>query len=321
VSSHGQTTVTAAGSRSRDGREPSTVAPGEPRSYYGEPIIAKPVWTPEIPIYFFVGGRSGATAPLTLIASQCGNQKLARRAAAIALAGSLASPALLISDLGRPERFLNMLRMFKVTSPMSVGSWVLSGFGATAAASAARELLGLLPRSGRAAQVAGALLGPLLSTYTAALIAQTAVPAWHEARRELPFVFAAGSLSSAGALAQLVTPYAHAAPARRMAVAGATAELVAIRAMDRRLGALGAPYHQGRLGTMACAAQLLTAAGAAIVATAPRTRRGGAVLAKTGATALLGAALLERWTIFRAGFASADDPKYVTAPQRARAHR
>jgi hypothetical protein len=316
VSSHGQTTLTPAGRPGRGG-ERVVVPEAEPRSYYGEPVLAQPVWTPEIPAYFFVGGLTGATAPLTLVASMRGNDVLARRAAAIVLAGSLASPALLISDLGRPSRFLYMLRMFKPTSPMSVGSWVLSGFGATAAASAARELLGLLPRGGRAAQGAGTLLGPLLSTYTGALIAQTAVPAWHEARRELPFVFAAGSLASAGAMAQLVTPYRHAAPARRMATAGSAAELLAVWAMERRLGALGEPYKQGRVGVLARAAKLLTAAGGAATPLA----RGRPAIAKAGAAATLTGALLERWAIFRAGFASARDPRYVVGPQRERKER
>src|SRR4051794_4063886 len=188
------------------------VPPGDPRSYYGRPVIAEPVWNPEIPVYFFVGGVAGASAPLTLAASLRGNDVLARRASAIALAGSGLSAGLLIKDLGRPERFLNMLRMFKVSSPMSVGSWVLSGFGATAAASAGRELLGVFPAAGRGAQVGGAALGPLLATYTATLIANTAVPVWHEARRELPFVFGASAVGTAGALAPPVTPAAAAPP-------------------------------------------------------------------------------------------------------------
>jgi formate-dependent nitrite reductase membrane component NrfD len=300
--------------RARPDRDGSPVAPAEPRSYYGEPVIAKPVWTPEIPTYFFVGGLTGASAPLTLIASLRGNDVLARRAAAIALAGSIASPALLISDLGRPERFLNMLRMLKVTSPMSVGSWILSAFGPAAALSAGRELLGLWPRGGRAAQVAATLLGPALSTYTGALIAQTAVPAWHEARRELPFLFAAGSLASAGSLALLVTPSEHAAPARRMALAGAIGELLAVRAMERRLGDLNAAYRRGAVGALARASKLLTGAGAAAVA----ARHGPAALAAAGGAAILAGALLERWTVFRAGFAAAEDPRFVTGPQRER---
>jgi hypothetical protein len=286
----------------------------EPRSYYGEPVIASPVWKPQIPVYFFTGGIAGATAPLTLAAGLGGNAVLARRAAAIALGGAAVSPVLLITDLGRPERFLNMLRLFKVTSPMSVGSWVLTGFGATATLSAARELLGVLPRAGRAAQLAGAGLGPLLATYTAALIAQTAVPVWHEARRELPFVFGAGAVASAGALATLVTPAGASGPARRMAVGGAVVELAAVQAMERRLGSLGEPYHRGRPGRFARAAKGLTAAGALAMAGA----RGRRPARLAGAAAILAGGALERFAVFRAGFASAEDPRYTVGPQRER---
>jgi hypothetical protein len=202
-----------------------------------------------------------------------------------------------------------MLRMFKVTSPMSVGSWVLSGFGATAAASAGRELLGVFPATGRAAQVAGAGLGPLLATYTATLIANTAVPVWHEARQELPFVFGASAVGTAGALATLVTPPGDAGPARRMLVGGAVAELAAVQAMERRLGGLGRPYHEGLPGRLARAAKALTAAGTvAAIARRPRL----------GALGVLAGGLLERWAVFRAGFASARDPGYTVGPQRER---
>jgi hypothetical protein len=335
MSAAGQATRSAASRAGRGGAEGVTVPPARPRSYYGEPILAEPVWTPEIPIYFFVGGLAGACAPLTLAASLRGNDVLARRAAGLALAGAVLSPALLISDLGRPARFFNMLRMFKVTSPMSVGSWVLTGFGATAAVGAARELLGLLPRAGRAAQAADVVLGPLLSTYTGALIAQTAVPVWHEARRELPFVFAAGSLASAGSALQLLTPFEHAAPARRMALVGAAAELATVRAMEHRLGDLAEPYERGRIGVLARAAKVLTGAGGALVAAAsaarPPARRGlpwmrgrrpaatpAVAVAKSGGALILAGAAFERWAIFRAGFASARDPKYVVGPQRGR---
>ena len=98
----------------------------EVRSYHGQPVLKQPVWTWEIPLYFFTGGAAGASAGLAYLGELSGNDELARRAWAVALAGLTVSPALLISDLGRPPRFLNMLRMFKVTSPMSVGTWVLS---------------------------------------------------------------------------------------------------------------------------------------------------------------------------------------------------
>lgn len=314
--SQGQGTRSGVAPRERSGGERRMVPPGEPRSYYGQPVIAEPVWSPEIGWYFFVGGLTGASAPLALTASLRGNRVLARRASATTVAGVAISSVLLIKDLGRPARFFNMLRVFKVSSPMSVGSWVLSAFGATTTLGAARELLGILPRTGRGGQLAAAALGPLLSTYTATLIATTAVPVWTEARRELPFVFAASSLASAGAMACVLTPAAHAGAARRMAVVGTAAELVAVRAMDRRLGWLGEPLHQGQPGTMTRAAKAASVAGGLAVSFGGR--HGGPV-ARAGAGALLVSSLLERFAIFRAGTASARDPKYTVRPQRERA--
>jgi hypothetical protein len=332
--SHGQAAATAAG----DGRR--TVPPARPRSYYGLPVLNEPVWTWEIPAYFFAGGMAGASAPLALAASVQGNRRLARAASAVALAGVAVSPPLLIADLGRPERFLNMLRMFKVTSPMSVGAWILSAFAPAVAAGAGRELLGVTPAVGRAGQVGGALLGPALSTYTAALLACTAVPVWHEARRELPFVFAGSSLASAGAAATVIAGPSDSAPARRMAVGGATLSLCATIAMERRLGALAAPYHAGSAKPFARAAKGLSAVGALTLArasaaarsparvptlrlrswTGRRTSRSRAIQS-FGAVALLAGAGLERWAIFRAGTDSAADPAATIAPQRARRNR
>jgi len=310
----GQTAASGVGRRGLVGGERSMVPEGGPRSYYGEPVIAKPVWTPEIPIYFWTGGICGAALPLSLLASLRGNEPLARRAALVGLGMGSVSPVLLISDLGRPSRFLNMLRVFKLTSPMSVGSWILSATGVCAALTVVRESLGLFPRAGRAAQWATLALGPALSTYTATLIANTAVPAWHEAREELPFVFAATSAATAGALVLTVTPPRHGAPARRLAVGGAVVELILFDVMQRRLGALGQPYREGRPGMLARVAKALTAGGAVAVALG-RSRRG---IELAGAGAVLMGGLAERWSIFRAGFASAEDPRYTVGPQRAR---
>src|SRR4051794_3393290 len=116
------------------------------KSPYGRPVIKPPVWTPEIPIYFYVGGLAGASAGVGLLCDLRGEHALARRAWLVALGGSVVSPALLISDLGRPARFLNMLRMFKVSSPMSVGSWVLAAFGTATAPAAPHALLRGAPR-------------------------------------------------------------------------------------------------------------------------------------------------------------------------------
>jgi hypothetical protein len=274
--------------------------------YYGRPVLKEPVWTWEVPCYFFAGGMAGAAAPLALAAEMRGEGGLARRAWLVALAGVGASPMLLISDLGRPERFHHMLRVFKPTSPMNIGSWILSATGTAIALGAARGVLGWFPRAGRLAGAA-AVLGPALSTYTGVLVADTAIPAWHEARRELPWVFAAGSAMSAGAA---VTLAGGGAPAQRLALAGAAGELASTTLMEGRLGELGEPYREGEAGRFARAAKALTAAGGLLMAT--RRRRSGAAMMLAGAFAT-------RWSIYKAGFQSAADPRYVVEPQRARA--
>jgi hypothetical protein len=293
------------------------VPEAEFRSYYGRPILKAPVWTWEVPWYFFVGGMAGASASLGLGARLAGNHRLARSAWTVAGAGVTAGVPLLVSDLGRPERFHHMLRMFKVTSPLSVGSWILAAIGPAAAGAAVADRLGVFPRLGRAAEAVAGLLGPALATYTGTLVADTAVPVWHEAGRELPFVFAGSAAASAGAAAVLLTPAADAGPARRLVASGALLELGAAQVMERRLGELGEPYHQGPAGRLARLAKACTAAGAGLVALGGRRR----ATAAAGAALVLAGSACERWAVYKAGFASAGDPRYVVEPQRARLAR
>jgi polysulfide reductase-like protein len=310
--------ATRAGLLAERARERSMLPKLEPQSYYGQPVIKKPVWKPEIPFYFYTGGLGGASAGLGLIAGLRGNDELARRAWIAAFAGVSASPVLLISDLGKPSRFLNMLRMFKVTSPMSVGSWILAASGGTTALATAHELTGLFPVTGRAAKYASALLGLPLSTYTAGLVANTSVPAWHSARFILPFVFAGSSAASAGAAALMTTPAKHAGPARRLAVGGAVASVGAAFAMEKSLGELGEPYHKGVSGKLSRLAGALSLAGAAVVA---KGAKGSRQAALAGGALVTAGVIAERWAVFRAGFQSAADPKYTVGPQRARIAR
>jgi formate-dependent nitrite reductase membrane component NrfD len=226
-----------------------------------------------------------------------------------------ASPPLLISDLGVPSRFLNMLRMFKVTSPMSVGSWILSGSGTTTGIAATNTFTGLFGGLARFAKPGAALLGLPLATYTGALIANTSVPVWHEARRTLPLLFASGAAASAGAAAAVFTPVRAAGPARRLALMGAAAELVAAQAMERRLGALARPYKEGTSGKLSRTATALTAVGGAVLGRWGGRRRSAAVL---GGAALLAGAATERFAVFHAGIASAEDPQQTVGPQRER---
>jgi formate-dependent nitrite reductase membrane component NrfD len=280
-------------------------------------VIKQPVWTPEIPFYFYTGGLAGASAGLAALSELVGDDELARRAWGAALFGAVTSPVLLISDLGKPVRFLNMLRMFKVTSPMSVGSWILSGFCTATGVAAFDTFLGPVPvLLGTTAKAAAAVLGLPLTTYTAALIANTAVPVWHDARAELPTVFAAGGAASAGAAGMLLTPLEHSGPARRLAVAGAAIEVAAVEVMRHRLSErVRRPYHEGKAHKLGRVASSLTAAGGAIAAVAGRRSRPAAIAA--GAMITVGA-VLERFSVFTAGSQSAADPQATTGPQRER---
>ncbi len=285
-------------------------------SYYGRPVVKAPVWKPAIALYFFTGGVAGASSVLGFAASITGHRRLARSAFVASAAGLAASGPLLVVDLGRPSRFLNMLRVAKPTSPMSVGSWVLTAFGPASMLAAASVVTGRLPRMGRLAAGVAAALGPVVATYTAVLVADTAIPAWHGAHRELPFLFAGSAAASASGIALACTPVTEAGPARRLAVLGAGLELGAFRAMESRLGEVGGPYRDGRAGRLARAAEVCTGAGAALAVLGGRRRRSAAVAA--GALLCAGS-LCTRFSVFRAGFESAADPAATVGPQRRRA--
>jgi hypothetical protein len=295
--------------------ERPVVPPAEIRSYHGLPVLKAPTWKWYIPAYFFTGGTAGAAAIVAGAARVTGNRTLATRASLVAAGAIAASPPLLIADLGRPKRFVNMLRVAKPTSPMSVGTWVLSPFSAAAFGSAFALTTGRIPRLGAVATAAATVLGAPMTTYTAVLVADTAVPAWHEARHRLPFLFAAGALAGgAGATAAVAGP-AIAGPALPLAVAGAVGEVVASRWMERGLGELAAPYHSGIARRLTRAAAAASVAGAGLVVAGRRRR---AAVAAGGAL-IAGGALVERLAVMAAGRASALDPSATIAPQRQRA--
>jgi hypothetical protein len=290
----------------------------EMESYYGRPILKEPVWQPEIPFYFFFGGIAGASSLLHAGARLAGNETLARRSLFVGAVADVISPLLLVSDLGRPERALNMFRVFKVTSPMSVGSWILLVSGGASTTAAGLELVGRWKPVKVAAEVVSALTGPPLATYTGTLIADTSIPVWHEARQELPWLFGASASASAGAAATLFVPPEAAGPARRLAVGGVGATLGLTEAMKHRLGLGGEVYGKEASGKLARISQVCGAAGAALLAARGRRSRTAAV---AGSTLILAGELALRWSVFRAGFQSARDPKYVVIPQRERRAR
>jgi formate-dependent nitrite reductase membrane component NrfD len=269
--------------------------------YPGRPVLKRPVWTWEVPAYFFVGGLAGASALLGLVADLAGQRTLARNARVAAAAGAAVSPALLLSDLGRPRRFANMLRVFRPTSPMNIGSWILTVFGGAAGIAALSDVTGRGRSLGRAAGAAAGLLGPALATYTAVLVGQTSVPVWERARTRLPALFASSAAASAGGLACVVTPEPHTRAARLLAVGGAISEVACARAMRRVLGDHEVVYRRSPAALYARTAEGLTLSGLGLVGVLGR-RRWAAV---AGGMALLGGSLCQRLAIWRAGPESA----------------
>jgi len=304
--------------RWRRGRRGEKAMVPEPTftSYYGKPILNAPVWkAPDIAGYLFLGGLAGASSVVAAGADATGRPRLARASKVGAFAAIGLGALGLIHDLGRPERFVNMLRTFKPTSPMSVGSWLLAGYGPASAVAAASAVSGRVPRIGAGATAAAAATGPFVAAYTAALISDTSVPAWHEGYREMPFLFTASAASAAGGLGMLAAPLDESAPARYVGVLGATAEIAAAKLMEQRLGDAAEPYRSGEGGRLMKAAERITAASVGLALAAGGRRRSAAAL--SGAGLMLGSALT-RFGIFKAGFDSANDPRYTVVPQRAR---
>jgi formate-dependent nitrite reductase membrane component NrfD len=299
---HGDGSITAVGT--------------EMQSYYGRPIVKEPTWTWEIPLYLFTGGIAGGCAVLHGVAKLAGHERLGRTALYVGAAADAVCPALLVSDLGRPERFLHMLRVFKPTSPMSVGSWVLFVSGGASNTAAILEWLGALKPVKTLAEAVSFLAGPPLTTYTGALLANTAIPVWSEARDELPWLFGASATASAGAATALFLPLEDAGPARRLAIGGVAGELAWMRVMENRLGFVGEVYKHGEAGRFGKAAKALTAGGAGLLAW--RGRRSRAALVAGSALVLAGELAL-RWSVYKAGFQSARDPRYTVIPQKRRA--
>jgi len=297
-------------------------------SYYGRPVVKPVPWGPGIAAYLFLGGVAGGSAVLAAGAQLTGRVVLRRNCRLAALAAVSLGAGALVQDLGRPERFLNMLRVIKVTSPMSLGSWILSAFSAGAGVAAAAEvdrmtgdrlplgpLRGVLHFVEGPAGLEAAGFGPLLAVYTAVLLADTSTPTWNDARGELPFVFvSSASLASAG-LAMITTPVEEAAPARKLAVLGVIGDLAATRVMHRRMDPVAAePLHEGRPGALLRLSEGLAVAGGIGTLLGGRRRP----VAAAAGLALMAASALTRFGVFEAGIRSAKDPRYTIEPQKRR---
>jgi hypothetical protein len=285
-------------------------------SYYDQPILNKVDWeAPDVAGYLFVGGLAGASGLVAAAAQATGRRRLSRVAKLAAAGGTYTSLAFLIHDLGRPARFLNMLRVFKVTSPMSVGSWLLSGLGGAATVAALSDVSGKAPRLGALATGGAGVFGPAVATYTAALISDTAVPAWHDGHKLMPFVFASSALASAAGVGMMAAPVDEAAPLLPLAVGAGFGEVALSKAMEHETGeVVKETFESGTAGKCMKAAEVLTTTGALLAATARRSR----LRSMLAGAALVAGSAFTRFGIFHAGVASTMDPKYVVVPQRRR---
>lgn len=297
----------------------------EAPTYYGQPVIKEPVWIWSVPAYLFTGGVTGGAATLAATAQVLHRQDLqwlVERGRWVALAGGLTSTGLLIHDLGRPARFLNMLRVFRPTSAMSMGSWTLASFSGAASVAAVAPVV-LPGRWGRAlgnlGGLAAGLLGPLLGTYTGVLLSDTAVPVWGATRRQLPLLFGASATAGAADVLDLLDPDpASERVTRRLATTGKAAELAAGIAVERAAHEepeVGPALTSGVAGDLWRASKGLTAL-SLVTSAAPVPR--GLRRVRRVVTAVLGVVggLAMRFALVRAGTASARDPQATFGPQR-----
>ncbi|QNQ89973.1 nitrite reductase [Corynebacterium poyangense] len=321
--------------RSGDGgREEKMVPKVEFESYYGTPVVKAPPWESPIGIYLFLGGVAGGSALLAAGAQLSGRKVLRRNSRLAAFGAAGAGSLALIADLGRPERLLNMFRVFKLSSPMNMGSWILGGFGATSALAAVAELDTIsgeklrVPRWLRklvhqrlapGAGLASAALGAPLAVYTSVLLADTSNPVWNELKNTLPFVFVSSASLASGGLALVITPPEEAQPARILACLGALSDLYATKQMEHQVDpTIREALGEGKGGILLNLSEKFVAAGLlGALFGAGKHRK---IAMASGISLMLGSALT-RFGILETGLHSVHNPKYVIEPQKRRLAR
>ncbi len=290
-------------------------------TYYDRPLLHEPVWGWAVPTYYYVGGLTGAALALGAAAQMHGSGSLRRlvtRCRWIGFIGACISGALLIYDLGRPWRFFNMLRVFRPTSPMNMGAWILSGAGGTSLATVLLQgRARVLDGAGEAFGCASGVFGLGLATYTGVLVSNSSIPVWQEARRVLPLLFASSAMASVGSAFEMFVENEDERRITKMfGTAGQLAEITAAIVMEKQVSAVprvGRPLKRGLSGFMWKTAAVLTATSVA-VGVLPNESRSKRVTG--GVLGTLGS-LLMRFSIERAGVASARDARASFHQQRA----
>jgi hypothetical protein len=301
-----------------DGRTPGTqgisaaASPSQTQqSYYGLPVLKKPLWTWEVPLYFLLGGIAGVSACIGFAAQLFhADPALIRAALWMGLVGAAICPALLISDLGRPSRFLNMLRVFKLRSPMSMGAWILVAFsGCIFLSVASNELIlhgftpsvWIYPRW--IGELAGAVTGVLLASYTGVLIGATAIPVWSQNREILPAHFLTSGLGSSSGILELLGFMVPATQILGFVAAGFETLLGVF--LEVRQRPVDLPLQHGKSGWTLRIAGFVEGPASLLL----RLFLGGSPRGRyAAAVCFIAGALLNRYGWIWAGRASAEDP-------------
>jgi hypothetical protein len=288
-------------------------------SYYGLPALKEPTWTWEVPLYFFFGGIAGVSACIAFFAHLFhADPALVRMCLWIGLIGAAICPILLIMDLGRPSRFLNMLRVFKIQSAMSMGAWILVAFsGCMFFAVVSFELLlrGIAPSFFTPllwlAEGSGAVMGLLLASYTGVLIGATAIPVWSENRKLLPAHFLTSGLGCSAGILELAGFLIPATQLIGFAAAGVETMVGGIIELQRNK--VNEPLHHGRSGWTMRIGGVLEGP----VALAVRIFFGSQPLGReVAAICFLVGALISRYAWIWAGHGSAQDTEALFELQR-----
>jgi hypothetical protein len=296
---------------------------GELPEIVSGPMLNAPVWTWEVPFYFWLGGIASGSAFVSLACDLAGDEKSAAVARKVALGALAPSPVLLISDLGRPERFYKMLRIFKPRSPMSMGVWALTAFGNLAAAAVGADLLGRR-REAKALGAANAVVAGYVGSYTGVLLASTAIPVWARSRLFLGPIFVSTATATGAAACRLALvatglPVGH--PTRNalgtVETAAMTAELALSILNERRLGPLASGLEEGRPGKLFKAAKWCVRGGLALRFV---RKPGGPAVHHVASLLYLAAGLMFRYAWVGAGPRSARDDRVVAQMARSRRH-
>lgn len=294
-------------------------------TYYGRPMLKESVWGLDIPLYYFCGGAAGAAmtlgAAMQLAARGGRNRRqlreLSKRCHWTGILGSTMGAALLVHDLGRPSRFAYMLRVFRPTSPMNLGAWILAGAAPSAIATGLFiNRRGVVGKLGEVSGFVSGIFGAALAGYTGVLVSNTVLPVWQQSGRWIPVMFIGSAAASAASILDI---FSEDEAARRVTqvygTAGRIVELAAAKQVERLASTVpqvGEPFRKGAPAALWKAAGALTAASLVVSLlplNAKKKRRIAGVLGAAGSLCL-------RLAVHYLGNASARDPRAAIRQQR-----